>query len=123
MRARSGVWFGVVGVAAALTHAGVFALAQPHLWPELANAVGFIVAFAVSFVGHRWLSFSDAGTSLGQSLLRFGATAIGGFATNEAVFSLLLRVAGWPSWAALLAGMVVAAGQTFVLSRWWAFRR
>ena len=123
MAARTGVWFLIVGVAAALTHAGVFALAQSHLWPEVANAVGFIVAFFVSFAGHRWLSFADTGTSLGTSLLRFGVTALGGFATNEIVFSVLLRGAGWPSRAALLAGMVAAAGQTFVLGRWWAFRR
>ena len=120
--ARTGFWFGAVGVAAAATHAAVFGLAQSALWPELANALGFVVAFGVSFVGHRWLSFRDASTGVGQSLLRFGATAVAGFAVNEAVFSLLLRGAGWPSWLALFAAMGVAAGQTFLLGRFWAFR-
>ena len=120
---RSGLWFLATGAFAALTHLGVFALTQHRLWPELANASGFAVAFFVSFAGHRRLSFHDAGTTLAQSFQRFGATALAGFATNEAVFVLLLRVAGWAAMPALLAALVVAAGQTFLLSRYWAFRR
>lgn len=116
-------WFLVVGVTAALTHALVFGLAQPYMWPEAANALGFVVAFFVSFAGHRLLSFQDAGTSLIQSLMRFGVTALGGFTTNEVVFTLLLRGLGWSAWLALFTAMVLAAGQTFVLSRWWAFKR
>ncbi|QTD45842.1 GtrA family protein [Ottowia testudinis] len=121
--ARTGLWFIAVGASAALTHAAVFGLAKAWLWPELANAAGFGVAFFVSFFGHRLLSFQDAGTSVWQSLRRFGATALLGFAVNEGVFVLLLRGFGWPSWPALIAALIVAAGQTFVLSRFWAFRR
>ena len=120
---RSGFFFGLVGVAAALTHLAVFEALKSMLWPELANAAGFGVAFVVSFAGHRWLSFRDAGTTVAQSLGRFALTALAGFAANEAVFVLLLRGLGWPSLLALGAALVVAAGQTFVLSRFWAFRR
>lgn len=121
--AQSAGWFLAVGGAAALTHLAVFALAQPHLRPELANAAGFVVAFALSFAGHRRLSFKDGSTPLAQSFQRFAVTALAGFATNEAVFVLLLRLAGWPSLLALLAAMAAAAVQTFLLSRFWAFRR
>ena len=120
---KGGLWFLATGSAAALTHMGVFALAQPHMWPELANASGFAVAFFISFSGHRLLSFRDAGTTVSQSLGRFALTALAGFATNEAVFVLLLRLANWPPMLGLLAALVVAAGQTFLLSRFWAFRR
>jgi len=120
---RTGFWFVVVGGTAALTHLAVFALAQTWLWPELANAVGFVVAFGVSFAGHRRLSFQDAGTTVQQSLVRFAVTALAGFAANELVFTLLLRGLQWPSLGALLVALVFAAGQTFVLSRFWAFRR
>ena len=122
-RLKSGFWFLATGGAAALTHLGVFTLVQPHTWPELANAAGFGVAFLVSFSGHRLLSFRDANTTVAQSLHRFALTALAGFACNEGVFTLLLRVAGWPALAALLVALVVAAGQTFLLSRFWAFRR
>lgn len=120
---QSGLWFLAVGSAAALTHLAVFALTQNHFLPELANASGFAVAFFVSFGGHRLLSFSDANTTVAQSFQRFVVTALAGFATNEGVFVLLLRVAGWPALAALLVALVAAAGQTFLLSRFWAFRR
>ena len=116
-------WFLVVGGAAALTHMGVFALAQNHMWPELANALGFCVAFFVSFAGHRRLSFRDAATSVRTSFGRFLLTALAGFAANEGVFVLLLRAFGWPSLVALFCALVFAAGQTFLLSRFWAFRR
>jgi putative flippase GtrA len=116
-------WFLAVGGTAALVHMGVFALLQAHMWPELANALGFLIAFFVSFAGHRRLSFTDAGTSLLTSLRRFAVTALAGFACNEAVFTLLLRVWGWPALLALAVALLVAAGQTFVLGRFWAFRR
>ena len=119
----SNFWFLAVGAAAALTHMAVFALAQDRMWPELANALGFCVAFGVSFAGHRLLSFKDAGTSVGTSLGRFAVTALAGFASNEAVFVVLLRALALPALVALSLALLFAAGQTFVLSRFWAFRR
>ena len=120
---RTGFWFLVVGSCAALTHMAVFALVAPYLWPELANAAGFVVAFFVSFAGHRWLSFQDAGTSLLQSLRRFAVTALAGFVANELMFMLLLRVFDLPAWLALFFALIFASAQTFLLSRFWAFRR
>jgi len=119
-------WFLVTGASAALTHMGVFALVQylqPELWPEVANALGFVVAFVVSFVGHRWLSFKGTSTPIQQSLLRFGVTALAGFGCNEVVFMLLTRHYGWFGLLALFVALVVASVQTFVLSRFWAFQR
>ncbi len=118
-----GLWFLLVGASAALTHVLVFALTKDLMLPELANAVGFGVAFFVSFFGHRWLSFQDTKTTLLQSLRRFSVTAVAGFMCNELVFMLLLRVFGWADMPALLLALVLAAGQTFVLSRFWAFAR
>ena len=119
----STLWFLAVGGSAALTHMVVFALVQDHMWPEVANALGFFIAFFVSFAGHRLLSFKDAGTSVGTSLGRFAVTALAGFASNELVFMALLRGLGWPSLLALFVALVFAAGQTFVFCRFWAFRR
>ncbi|MEZ7848815.1 MAG: putative flippase GtrA [Litorivivens sp.] len=118
-----GVWFLLVGASAALTHVLVFALTKDLMLPELANALGFAVAFGVSFGGHRRLSFQDTKTSLLQSLRRFAVTAVAGFVCNELVFMLMLRGFGWTEMPALLLALVLAAGQTFVLSRFWAFAR
>lgn len=120
---RSGFWFLVVGASAAAVHMGVFLIAAPLMWPELANAVGFCVAFVVSFAGHRFLSFTDAHTTLWQSLRRFAVTALAGFAANEVMFVALLRGLDLPSWLALFFALVFASVQTFLLSRFWAFKR
>ena len=119
----SSFWFVAVGGSAALTHMLVFAWFEHHLSAELANALGFFVAFFVSFAGHRVLSFKDTGTSVRTSLARFAITALAGFARNEIVFVLLLRALDVPALLALFVALVFAAGQTFVFSRFWAFRR
>lgn len=119
----SGFWFLTVGASAAFTHMVVFALTQHLIWPELANALGFCIAFFVSFAGHRLLSFKDAGTTVSVSLRRFALTALAGFASNELVFVLLLRALEIPALLALFAALLFAAGQTYLLSRFWAFRR
>ena len=118
-------WFLATGASAALTHLGVFALVQhlqPDVWPEAANALGFAVAFGVSFGGHRWLSFKGTSTPVLQSLRRFVVTALAGFACNELVFVVLTRHYGWFGLLALFFALVVASAQTFMLSRFWAFQ-
>ena len=122
-RWRSGFWFGVVGASAAGVHTLVFAWLQHAMWPELANALGFGVAFGVSFYGHRYFSFSDTTTAVHQSLWRFLATALLGFVANEVSFIAMTRGLEWPSLPALWLAMVIAAAQTFVLGRFWAFAR
>ena len=119
----AGFWFGSVGLVAALVHLLVFEALRHLVRPEVANLGGFLVAFGVSFTGHRRLSFKDAQTSLQQSLVRFLVTAIAGFFANELCFIFLLHRLDWSAWSALIVALVVAAGQTFILSRWWAFRR
>ena len=120
---RTGFWFLVVGATAAAVHMATFLLTAPYLWPEIANAAGFCVAFVVSFMGHRRLSFQDADTSWWQSLRRFAVTALAGFAANEVMFVALLRGLQLPDWLALFFALVFASAQTFLLSRFWAFRR
>ncbi len=120
---RTGFWFLIVGACAAAVHMAVFICMTPYLWPELANAAGFGVAFVVSFAGHRFLSFADADTPMWQSLRRFAATALAGFAANELMFIALLRGLNLPDWLALFLALVFASAQTFLLSRFWAFRR
>lgn len=123
----SGLWFGAVGLAAAGVHLSVFELLHrywaPGLLPEVANLLAFLVAFGVSFSGHRRLSFPDSRIGLRDSLLRFFGSAGAGLVTNELVFSALLHLFALAALPALVIALLAAAGQTFVLSRYWAFRR
>jgi putative flippase GtrA len=122
----AGFWFFGVAAVAGLTHLAVFFLIErflPTVLPELANFLAFCVAFSISFWGHRNLSFSDTTSTVQQSLRRFVMTSVAGFVCNEIIFSISLRLLGWPNWLALLAGFAVAGGQTYLLSRFWAFHR
>jgi putative flippase GtrA len=120
---KSGLAFVAVGSTAALVHLMVFGLLKGHALPEAANLLAFLVAFSVSFAGHRLLSFRDSQTSVVQSLKRFALTSLAGFISNQLLFVVFFRVMQWTDWAALLAALGLAAVQTFVLSRWWAFKR
>jgi hypothetical protein len=115
--------FTAVGAAAALVHLLVFGFLKDHLQPEIANLIAFLVAFSVSFAGHRLLSFKDSITSIKQSLQRFALTSVAGFATNQLMFIVLFRAMQWTDWGALTIALGIAALQTFILSRWWAFKR
>lgn len=119
---KSGLAFVAVGSTAALVHLLAFGLLKSHIAPELANLCAFGVAFVVSFAGHRRLSFQDAQTSLVQSLKRFTLTSLAGFASNQLLFVIFFRGLGWSDWLSLGLALGLAAIQTFVLSRWWAFR-
>ena len=66
----SGLWFFGVAAAAGLTHLAIFFLIEyfsPSVLPEIANFLAFSVAFSISFMGHRNLSFSDTTSSVEQS--------------------------------------------------------
>ncbi|WKW51835.1 GtrA family protein [Rhodomicrobium lacus] len=116
--------FVAVGCAAALTHLGVVALVVEllSLKPLAANAIGFGVAFFVSFAGHSRFTFPVSRESLAVARRRFFAVAFAGFAINQAAYAELLRVFGstyyLPILAAVILGVAVA---TFLLSKLWAF--
>lgn len=116
--------FGCIGTAAAGVHMGVVALLVPYgLHPLLANIVGFITAFNVSYFGHRFWTF-DNNTTLShkESASRFWIIAVTSFAINETLFFLFLHYTALPYLAALFVVLIMVTPITFILSRLWAFR-
>lgn len=120
--------FGIVGLTAAAVHywvvIGLVELA--HIAPLHANVGGFVVAFWVSYFGHRHWTFSDAVASHADgahpSFIRFLAVALLGFCMNQLLFYLLLRYVGLPYYVALALVVFTVAVMTYVLSKLWAFR-
>lgn len=115
--------FVVVGTAAAAVHFGVVvALVSALGWPPLlANPCGWLVAFAVSYSGHRWLTFADHAAPVGRSALRFFVVSAAGFAVNEIAYATLLQAGGVEYRLALGCVLVGVAAATFIASRHWAF--
>lgn len=119
------VRFALVGCAAAGVHfCVVLLLVQFSSWqPLLANIIAFLVAFQVSYFGHRSWSFPDTALGHTQSLPRFFLVASGSFVLNEGMYYLLLHYTALPYWLSLGIVLVLVAVITFFSSRLWAFAR
>ncbi|WP_110655652.1 GtrA family protein [Salinicola halimionae] len=118
--AKTAARFGLVGGVATAAHLSVAAILSAS-WPGLSefvvNLCGFLVAFQISLVGHRRLTFRRRGRAR-----RFFTLALLGFALNNGVLAALLAstdIAGF--WAIGIATLTVPL-ITYVGSRLWAFR-
>jgi putative flippase GtrA len=118
-------FFVAVGCGAAALHwAVVVGLVSHAGWhPLLANVLGWLVAFCISFAGHHLLTFRGHGIGSGSAAARWFMVSAGGFAINEAAYAALLR---WTAqrYDLLLAVVLLAvAAGTYLLGRHWVFAR
>lgn len=115
-------WFVAVGSAAAAVHLAVVVLLVSGLGqlPLLANIVGWLVAFTVSFSGH-WLLTFDKRAPWWRAARRFFTISMGGFLVNESMYAVLLRLSGWRYDVLLAIVLVAVAVLTYLLSSRWAF--
>jgi putative flippase GtrA len=115
-------WFIAVGCAAAAVHLAVVVLLVSGLGqlPLLANIVGWLVAFTVSFSGH-WLLTFDKRAPWWRAARRFFTISMGGFLVNESLYAVLLRLSGWRYDVLLGIVLVAVAVVTYLLSSRWAF--
>lgn len=113
-----------MGCLAAATHWTVVRLlVESRLAPPLlANVLGWLVAFGLSYTGHQRLTFAAQGASVRSSLPRFFLVSMGGFLINELAYAALMQAAWLRYDLALAVVLVAVAVLTFMASRWWAFR-
>lgn len=123
--ARQLACFVVVGCAAAATHwlVVVLLVSQASISPLIANVAGWLVAFCVSFAGHYRYTFNQQGAALLQAARRFFAVSAAGFAVNELSYAWLLSHTFLRYDVLLALILIVIAGATFVMGRFWAFSR
>ena len=115
--------FGLVGALATLVHMIIGFMLIHSGWQALtANAVAFVTAFLVSFMGHLGYSFADQETGVLSSLWKFTIVGLIGFTCNEAILATLLAMQIFEGMVALIISTTCAAIVTFILSRVWAFR-
>ncbi|HWL29235.1 MAG TPA: GtrA family protein [Burkholderiaceae bacterium] len=117
-------WFIAVGCAAAFTHWAVVVLTvtATAMAPLLANIIGWIIAFCVSFAGHYTLTFRHQHAPLARAAGRFFAVSALGFGINEAAYAWLLHATAIRYDVLLALVLIGIAGMTFILGRYWAFR-
>jgi len=114
------VKFGGVGLAATAVHAVIYAGLGKIIAPAWANLYAFSVAFIVSYLGHRYVSFAQAAPVRG-SLLRFVVVALVGLLLNAGFVQAVTLAQLDYRWA-LLPMLFFVPGVTFLLSKYWAFR-
>lgn len=111
--------FGGVGVAATLVHLAV-AGASFWLWPTIspfiANLLAFLVAFQVSFWGHRHFTFRRNGKGH-----RFFVLALAGFALNNGVLGALLAATSLDGFVAIVLATFTVPLLMYIAARFWAF--
>ncbi len=115
--------FGIVGVCAALVNyfLVVLIVEQAHWHPLVANIVAYLIAFNVSYLGHRFWSFGHKQHDH-TSLPKFFSISVSGFLLNEGFFALLLRYTTLHYSEALIIAILMAALFTFTLSKFWVFK-
>lgn len=116
--------FVAVGCAAAATHWAVAvgcveAFGAP---PLLANLIGWLIAFLVSFSGHYRLTFRHSPVPWAVAARRFLFISAIGFAINESTYAWLLHATDVPYDTLLALILIGLAFATFLASRLWAFR-
>lgn len=115
--------FGSVGVTVMMVHwLTVLLLVSCGQHPLMANCFAFILAFQLSYWGHRRWTFEGTNISHKKALFRFLITALWGFILNQALFSIFLKYTSMPYQLALLAVLALVSGSTFIIAKFWAFR-
>lgn len=116
-------WFSLVGLAALALHWSlVVALVPLGLTPLWANPLAFLIAFQVSYFGHRHLTFAASTAGHMQTLPRFFVVACVSFLLNQLLYALLLYCTPLDYRLSLLLVLSAVASLTFISSRTWAFR-
>jgi len=114
--------FGLVGLLATAVHYG---LALPVTWlagPYAGNAMGYLAAVAISYLGHHSFTFrvSAAARNHGRRLRRFLVTSLSALLLSQGVL-WVAQQGSTPEELALLIAVFTVPAVTFSLGRLWVF--
>lgn len=116
--------FGAVGLSATATHVSIFFTLRFFAFGEqLSNFIAFLFAFTISWAGHYFWTFRNAKQSgRTQSLVRFLCVAGLGYGLNSFWVFLIITTYQQPDFYAVLCMLSLTPLNTFLLSKFWAFR-
>jgi putative flippase GtrA len=114
--------FAIVGVAnTAIGLAAIYAVMFfGHAGPALANAVGYAIGLALSFVLNRSWTFKDS-TPIRSVLSRYALAAASSYGLNLAVVLTAVNAFGVNPYVAQLLGICVYTSVMFFGCRWYVF--
>jgi len=115
--------FGIVGGTAAIVHFSmvVWLVQEFSYAPLVANVAGFLLAFQVSYFGHRLWTFSETSVLHREAYPRLVAVQVMNFSLNEMLYYVFLSL-HLPYQLALLIVIAIMPIFTYLTSRWWVFQ-
>lgn len=115
--------YGFVGVAAAFVNyvMVVFLVSCFKMQPLVANGVGFLVAFQVSFSGHRLWTFEQDDFSW-PMMSKFFLVASLSFLLSEVLYAYFMHKLHLQYAVALLLVLCIVPVLSFICSKLWAFK-
>jgi putative flippase GtrA len=118
------LYYAAIGGLAALTHVFiVFQLvSRITMHPLIANIIGFLVAFNVSYFGHKHMTFSRLKDEKELRLMHFFLVACSAGLLNELLYFLILRFTSLNYILALLVVLGSVSIYSFLVARFWACR-
>ncbi len=110
--------FGLVGFVATLTHASIlWTLVEKSQVPAtIATLLGYLVAFAVSYLGHYYITFQSR-RGHKRTFPRFALVAIGGASLHGMIFFVATNLIGWHYWTAFAITIVLVPAIVFFVSK------
>jgi putative flippase GtrA len=113
--------FGAVGICATLTHVTIawFAAASMGSHYLVANLLGALAAFFVSFLGNALLTFRSA-RPLSHSAPRYVVVTLTGYALASAIMAVVERL-GWPGYVYAALVLCIVPPTNLALAKLWVF--
>ena len=114
--------FGIVGLTAAAIHytTVVTVVTYTGMHPLMANIIGFIVAFQMSYWGHRVWTFRDTMATHREAFPKLMLVQAFAFMGNELLFFIFLQ-ANLPYQLALVLVLTILPIFTFLMNKFWVF--
>jgi putative flippase GtrA len=115
--------FGMVGILATSVHGASFLVLVETLQVRaVAASVGaFLIAFIVSYGGHRHWTFKARSGDTRGSLVKFAATALLGLFVSAGTTYLIVGILAANYLYALVLVVVAVPVATYLLSKMWVF--
>ena len=115
--------FGVVGIAATMSHY-IVALSLSQLVDVFwANVVGYVVGMGVSYFGHHRLTFAATENLVPHAgaISRFAAAAGLAFIVSQVTLYVVVKLLQLPDWLGIGLVVLTVPPITFLLYQFWVF--
>ena len=119
---KSTIIYGVVGIINTIVGYGImFGLTFMGVMPEVANALGYGIAFIVSYLLNRRFTFQSKHTHR-RDFTRFVIASTLAYITNLLTLIICYRILSWSEYISLIIASIVYVIVGYLLHKFWTFR-